>query len=89
MPSSARTASGYHLYDEAALGQLGFVRAAQVLVLTPGEIRQIIAFRDDAAAPCAHVTELLSRRAADLDCRMPGCSSSATCYWPSPIGHHA
>jgi DNA-binding transcriptional MerR regulator len=46
------------------------VRAAQALGLTLGEIRRIIAFRDDGAAPCAHVTALLQRRAADLDARI-------------------
>jgi MerR family copper efflux transcriptional regulator len=66
----ARTASGYRAYDGTALGRLGFVRAAQALGLTLGEIRQIIAFRDGGAAPCAHVTELLQRHAADLDGRI-------------------
>ena len=66
----ARTPSGYRSYDPAALGRLGFVRAAQALGLTLGEIRQIIAFRDDGQAPCAHVTQLLQRRAADLDERI-------------------
>jgi DNA-binding transcriptional MerR regulator len=66
----ARTASGYRAYDQTALGRLGFVRAAQALGLTLGEIRQIIAFRDDGAAPCAHVTTLLQRRAADLERRI-------------------
>jgi MerR family transcriptional regulator, copper efflux regulator len=71
----ARTASGYRAYDQAALDQaaldrLGFVRAAQAVGLTLGEIRQVIAFRDDGQAPCAHVTELLQRRAADLEVRI-------------------
>jgi MerR family transcriptional regulator, copper efflux regulator len=66
----ARTATGYRTYDETALGRLRFVRAAQALGLTLGEIRRIIAFRDDGAAPCAHVTALLQRRAADLDARI-------------------
>ena len=66
----ARTLSGYRTYDEAALGRLGFVRAAQAVGLTLGEIRQVIAFRDDGQAPCAHVTELLQRHAADLDARI-------------------
>jgi MerR family copper efflux transcriptional regulator len=66
----ARTSSGYRTYDETALGRLGFVRAAQALGLTLGEIRRIIAFRDDGAAPCAHVTALLQRRAAELDARI-------------------
>jgi MerR family transcriptional regulator, copper efflux regulator len=66
----ARTASGYRAYDEAVLGRLGFVRAAQALGLTLGEIRQVIAFRDQGAAPCAHVTGLLQRRAAELEHRI-------------------
>ena len=43
----ARTAAGYRTYDEAAMGRLSFVRAAQAVGLTLAEIRQIIAFRDD------------------------------------------
>ena len=66
----ARTASGYRTYDEVALGRLGFVRAAQAVGFTLGEIRQIIAFRDDGQAPCAHVSDLLQRQARDLDARI-------------------
>jgi MerR family transcriptional regulator, copper efflux regulator len=66
----ARTASGYRTYDEVALGRLGFVRAAQAVGFTLGEIRQIIAFRDDGQAPCAHVSDLLQRHADDLDARI-------------------
>jgi MerR family transcriptional regulator, copper efflux regulator len=66
----ARTPSGYRAYDQAALGRLGFVRAAQALGLTLGEIRQIIAFRDNGAAPCGHVAGLLQQRAAELGARI-------------------
>ena len=66
----ARTAAGYRSYDEAALGRLGFVRAAQAVGLTLGEIRQVVAFRDDGQTPCAHVTDLLQRHGADLDVRI-------------------
>ena len=65
-----RTASGYRAYDQTALGRLSFVRAAQAVGLTLGEIRQVVAFRDQGQAPCAHVTELLHRHAADLDARI-------------------
>jgi MerR family transcriptional regulator, copper efflux regulator len=65
-----RTASGYRSYDEAALGRLGFVRAAQAVGLTLGEIRNVIDFRDHGQAPCAHVTDLLRRHAADLEARI-------------------
>jgi MerR family copper efflux transcriptional regulator len=70
LTSPARTASGYRTYDQAAIGRLSFVRAAQAVGLTLGEIRQIIAFRDNGQAPCAHVTDLLMRHAADLDVRI-------------------
>jgi MerR family transcriptional regulator, copper efflux regulator len=66
----ARTPSGYRAYDPSALGRLSFVRAGQAVGLTLGEIRQIMAFRDDGQAPCAHVTDLLQRHAADLDARI-------------------
>ena len=66
----ARTPSGYRTYDEAALGRLSFVRAAQAVGLTLGEIRQVIAFRENGQGPCAHVSELLQRHAADLDRRI-------------------
>jgi MerR family copper efflux transcriptional regulator len=66
----ARTPSGYRKYDQTALGRLGFVRAAQAVGFTLGEIRRIIAFRDDGQTPCDHVTGLLQRHAADLEVRI-------------------
>src|SRR6266511_6325304 len=66
----ARTPSRYRAYDQVALGRLGFVRAAQALGLTLGEIRQIIAFRDNGTAPCGHVAGLLQQRAAELGARI-------------------
>jgi DNA-binding transcriptional MerR regulator len=66
----ARSPSGYRSYDQTALGRLGFVRAAQAVGLTLGEIRQVIAFRENGQAPCAHVTDVLQRHAADLDVRI-------------------
>jgi len=66
----ARTPSGYRAYDPSVLGRLGFVRAAQALGFTLGEIRQVIAFRDDGTAPCGHVAGLLRQRAATLDRRI-------------------
>jgi DNA-binding transcriptional MerR regulator len=70
LPPPARTAAGYRAYDQTALGRLGFVRAAQAVGLTLGEIRQVIAFRDNGQAPCAHVTDLVRRHAADLEARI-------------------
>ena len=66
----ARTAAGYRTYDQTALGRLGFVRAAQALGLTLGEIRQIIAFWDRGEAPCEHVAALLQRRTREISARI-------------------
>jgi MerR family transcriptional regulator, copper efflux regulator len=65
-----RTPSGYRDYDHATLGRLAFVRAAQAVGLTLGEIRQVVAFRDRGQPPCEHVAALLQRRAAELDARL-------------------
>jgi MerR family copper efflux transcriptional regulator len=65
-----RTASGYRTYDGNAAARLGFIRAAQASGLTLGEIRSIVALRDRGVTPCAHVLELLTARAADLDRRI-------------------
>lgn len=66
LPPPERTVSGYRDYDGAAIGRLGFIRAAQSIGLSLGEIRETLAFRDRGEVPCAHVAALIERRAADL-----------------------
>lgn len=66
MPVAARNESGYREYTDDAIGRLGFVRAAQSVGVTLGEIREVLAFRDRGEAPCAHVAQLIDRHAADL-----------------------
>lgn len=65
-----RNASGYRDYDPATVDRLAFVRAAQAVGLTLGEIRGIVALRDDGQTPCTHVLALLRQRAAELDRRI-------------------
>jgi MerR family copper efflux transcriptional regulator len=66
----ARTPAGYRDYEPAALDRLAFIRAAQAVSLTLGEIRSIIALRDDGQTPCGHVLDLLRHRADELDRRI-------------------
>ncbi|MGH9078108.1 MAG: heavy metal-responsive transcriptional regulator [Acidimicrobiales bacterium] len=66
----ARTGSGYRDYSGDALDRLRFIRAAQGVGLTLGEIRGIIAFREQGDPPCCHVLELIERRAWDLEERI-------------------
>ena len=62
----ARSASGYRLYDEPVLDRLGFIRAAQALGLSLGEIRSIVAMRDSGQIPCGHVLGLFRDRSEDI-----------------------
>jgi DNA-binding transcriptional MerR regulator len=65
-----RTPSGYRDYDEPAIDRLAFVRAGQAVGLTLGEIRQVVALRERGEAPCAHVVELVERRAREIERRI-------------------
>ena len=65
-----RTPSGYRDYDRSVLERLSFIRAAQGLGLTLGEIRSIIALREDGQTPCAHVFDLLRIRADEIDTKI-------------------
>ena len=62
-----RTPAGYRNYDRPVLERLAFIRSAQALGLTLGEIRSIIALREGGETPCGHVLELLRARAGDID----------------------
>ena len=70
LPAPGRTPSGYRDFADDALGRLVFVRAAQAVGLSLGEIREVLALRDQGVAPCQHVTGLLVRRAGDIDARI-------------------
>lgn len=70
LPAPPRTPSGYRDYSADAASRLGFVRAAQSVGLTLGEIREVLAFRDRGEPPCAHVQQLIEQHAADLRARI-------------------
>jgi MerR family transcriptional regulator, copper efflux regulator len=70
LPPPERSASGYRDYAATVLDRLAFVRAAQAVGLSLGEIRGIVALRDEGDTPCGHVLDLLRTRAAELDRRI-------------------
>jgi DNA-binding transcriptional MerR regulator len=59
--------AGYRDYRRDAAERLRFVRAAQAVGLTLGEIRQILTYRDQGETPCSHVVSVIRRRAAQID----------------------
>lgn len=61
-----RTPARYRDYDETAVARLRFIRAAQSVGLTLGEIREVLGFRDRGEMPCRHVATLIERHAAEL-----------------------
>jgi len=65
-----RTPSGYRDYDDPAIDRLAFIRAAQAVGLTLGEIRQVVALRERGQTPCTHVVALLERRADEIGQRV-------------------
>ncbi len=67
LPPPARGANGYRLYGPDAVDILRFVRQAQGLGLSLGEIREIVAIRQGGRPPCGHVYRLLQVKAAELD----------------------
>ena len=66
LPVASRNASGYRQYSQDAVTRLAFVRAAQSVGLTLGEIREVLAFRDRGQTPCRHVAQLIDRHATEL-----------------------
>ncbi|MGH2766261.1 MAG: heavy metal-responsive transcriptional regulator [Actinomycetota bacterium] len=70
MPEPDRTPTGYRDYRDEAAPRLRFIRTAQDVGFSLGEIREILALRDRGAAPCLHVTELIERHAREMDERI-------------------
>lgn len=66
LPEPKRTASGYRDYSDSAVARLSFIRAAQSIGLTLGEIREVLILREHGETPCPHVTTLLEKRAAEV-----------------------
>lgn len=70
LPAPQRLRSGYRDYGTATLDRLAFIRGAQGVGLSLGEIRGILALRDQGETPCGHVLDLLRTRSNELDRRI-------------------
>lgn len=55
----ARTESNYRRYDQKHVERLSFIRHCRSLDMTLDEIRALLRFKDDPAANCEAVNELL------------------------------
>lgn len=70
LPEPDRTPAGYRDYDESTVDRLHFIKAAQSVGFSLGEIREILAFRDRGEVPCQHVAGLIERHARDISERI-------------------
>ena len=64
MPA-ARNRAGYRLYDGGAVERLEFIRAAQTVGFTLGDIRALLELNEDS--PCKEVQALIERRLTEVD----------------------
>lgn len=67
LPPPTRGENRYRLYSEETVEVLGFIKQAQRLGLTLGEIKEIISIHQGGRPPCAHVYLLLREKARELD----------------------
>ena len=70
LESPNRSANGYRDYGRSTLDKLRFVKAAQSVGLSLGEIREVIALRDHGETPCEHVVSLIRRRSQEIDSKI-------------------
>lgn len=70
LPRADRSESGYRLYDERDVEQLGFIRRAKTLGLSLGEIRDILSVQQTGEPPCGQVLDLIDMKISAIEQRM-------------------
>jgi DNA-binding transcriptional MerR regulator len=62
-----RSASGYRLYSEKVLHELGFIKRAQSLGFSLDEIREILSLGRGGKTPCSRVAALCATHLEQID----------------------
>lgn len=70
MPTPARSEAGYRLYSARAVDELMFIRRAQGIGFSLGEIRGLLRLSRSGVAPCGRVISLAERHLAQVDERI-------------------
>jgi DNA-binding transcriptional MerR regulator len=66
LPEPARSAAGYRLYDQAAVGRLRLIKGAQRAGLRLREIGELLQVADQGQCPCGHTETLLRERLTEV-----------------------
>jgi DNA-binding transcriptional MerR regulator len=70
IPPAERSEGGYRLYARADEDRLRFIKSAQRLGLTLGEIKETLAFRERGERPCQYVAGLIDQRLGEVNQRL-------------------
>lgn len=70
LPKAARTASGYRLYNDSLLQQLGFVRQARDLGFTLDEIQSLLKLWRDPCRESREVKAIAEQHLADVSLKI-------------------
>src|SRR5512132_322607 len=66
LPEPARSAAGYRLYDQTAVGRLRLIKGAQRAGLRLREIGELLQVADRGRCPCGHTETLLRERLVEV-----------------------
>lgn len=70
LPSPARSSAGYRRYSDATVDELRFIRKAQMLGFSLGEIGEILKLSRSGKVPCSRVLTLAHQHLAAVDERI-------------------
>ena len=70
LPEPARTDAGYRLYSAADEGRLRFIKSAQRLGFTLGEVKETLAYRERGERACPYVAGVIDERLTQVDERL-------------------
>src|SRR5215218_4266441 len=70
LPEPARSAAGYRLYEEDAVGRLRLIKGAQRAGLRLREIGELLQVADRGQCPCGHSETLLRQRLGEVQAEL-------------------
>lgn len=70
IPPAQRSEGGYRLYMPADEDRIRFIKSAQRLGLTLGEVKETLAFRERGERPCRYVAGLIDDRLGEVNQRL-------------------
>lgn len=70
LPEPERTGGGYRIYSRADEDRIRFIKNAQRLGFSLGEVKETLAFRERGELPCAYVAGVIEARLHEVGRRL-------------------